>query len=126
MTRRALITAALLTAGLAYMAWGRPVDALHLPTTGEPEGVGQTALYEGRVLGDVRTGCLTLESGALVIWPRGFYAMERPARVVRPNGAVAVRIGEPVALGGGYGAPAKLECGTTERWLVSEVEDSLP
>ena len=124
MSRRAwLWGGGIAVAAAAFLLFGRPLDALDLPTTEEPEGVGMQALYEGQVLGDVRTGCLTLESGSLIMWPKGFYALDNPPRVMRARRNVAVAIGDEVRMGGGHveGAPI---CGTTNHWIVSEVETS--
>jgi hypothetical protein len=123
MSRRAwvVVTALGVAAGAAFLLLGRPLNALPLPTTDEPEGVGMQAAYEGRVLGDVHTGCLTLESGAAIVWPKGFYALDDPPRVMRPIRRVAVRVGEVVSMGGGFVDGPEM-CGTNSRWIVSGVE----
>jgi hypothetical protein len=123
--RTSAIGAALVfvVAAAALFTWGRPQNAYPLPTSGYPEGVGMQAGFEGKVVGDVRTGCLTLGSGgALAVWPKGFYAIDDPPRVVRPNGEVAVRVGERVRMGGGNPNRKARKYGTTIRWIVSEVE----
>ena len=100
-------------------------SAAHLSTIhlGSPEGIGMQAAFAGNVVGDVRTGCLTLGSGgALAVWPEGFYALDNPPRVMRPNGEVAVRVGERIRMGGGIPDRRARRCGTTLRWIVSEVE----
>jgi hypothetical protein len=105
---------------------GQPRDALDLPTSGEPEGIGMEAGYEGRVSGDVHTGCLFTETGtALLVWPEGFYALDDPPRVVRPNGEVALNLGDDVRMAGGF-SPVAEQCGTSASWIVSAVESPAP
>ncbi len=57
----------LVVAAAALFVWGRPQNAYPLPTSGYPEGVGMQAAYVGQVVGDVRTGCLTLGPGGDLI-----------------------------------------------------------
>ena len=116
--------AALVVAAAALFLWGRPLNAIDLPTSGEPEGVGNQALYEGKVLGEVKSGCLTLDNGTVIVWPMGYYALDDPARVMRPNGDVAVTVGQLTSLGGGFGGSAPRECGAGGTWTVSEVESA--
>ncbi len=81
------------------------------------------AAYVGQVVGDVRTGCLTLGPGGyLIVWPKGFYAIDNSPRVMRPNGEVAVKLGERVRMGGGNSIRKEGKCATTRRWIISEVE----
>ena len=113
----------LVVAAAALLTWSRPQHTYPLPTSSSPEGIGMQAAFEGNVVGDVRTGCLTLGSGgALAVWPEGFYALDDPPRVIRPNGEVAVRVGERIRMGGGIPDRQARRCGTTLRWIVSKVE----
>ncbi len=125
MSPRTSATAAALVLGFAAadFLWGRPQNAHPLPTSGYPEAVGMQAAAVGQVVGDVSTGCLTLGPGGdLIVWPKGFYALDNPPRVMRPNGEVAVKLGERVRMGGGNSTRKEGKCATTGRWIVSEVE----
>lgn len=80
-------------------------------------------LARGRVVGNVASGCLKLGSdeGPALIWPAGFYALDDPPRVMRPDGDVAALIGEQAELAGGLLPKGAEECDTKKRWAVTEV-----
>jgi hypothetical protein len=96
----------------------RDSDVGELPTSRLNSGMD--ALYEGRLAGDVKSGCVWLVDPyerLTVIWPNGFSVRWDPLRVYRPGGELLAREGDLLRMGGG-----RLGSFAWEKWASDPVK----